>query len=595
MSVPMGVVDNTVDNVHRFFRMVDGRYWKQIESFYKYRDPVKTPHQHYELYYASLGAIKNSTLVDTKLKMNAGKLLERLLYEEFITMFTGLLGKHEEKSAQSSVRGLYLGVASALSAKSTVSKGNQGASSSSQTKSSTALSSTSTSTSSDKNVTRKRKPPTKDSSRKSSKSDFLATKRIKEPWHSLIEVALLRYDGWNEDLPDMDAIAPTDESLERRNLYKIALHHLHGAVEQQARPNFDRAHCLDYKDAFVALSGVWNTFSASANNMFGQSATREVKVLCYKDDMDERDSDLEKLCKVLLEVKTLDQMLNALYILIKDLPSYRGIFQALETLITNIIRPLHGSRAPSEAECLFLWTSLFQRGLPLDSLMCMHLGEQGCAAFALSKSKLADVFETNTSPRKCDGLMTVGRIEVGNLECKRVGASKTEVACQLRKNIKINKSILLQLEEYGLECPLLLSIHGTSAIVFRVRKWKDIWVAGKGANTIVLPTTEDEIRLFLEDTVHNLANLIDHYDDYATDAHRKYQQYQYRKKSEVEEEVASSIPKSVSETLEWEQVVLHTPTKSVKKASKQPRPLLEKLKQVQDETEPFSSDEDDKD
>lgn len=66
----------------------------------------------------------------------------------------------------------------------------------------------------------------------------------------------------------------------------------------------------------------------------------------------------------------------------------------------------------------------------------------------------------NTSPRKCDGLMTVGPIEVGNLECKHAGASKVEVACQFRKNIKINKSILLQLEEYDLECPLLLSIHG---------------------------------------------------------------------------------------------------------------------------------------
>lgn len=123
------------------------------------------------------------------------------------------------------------------------------------------------------------------------------------------------------------------------------------------------------------------------------------------------------------------------------------------------------------------------------------------------------------------------------MECKRVGASKAEVACQFRKNIKINKSILLQLEEYDLECPLLLSIHGEikknrksptaffphrevvlilnlhvtlgmSAIVFRVRKWKDIWVAGKGAATIVLPTTEDEFRLFLEDTVHDLCNLI---------------------------------------------------------------------------------------
>ncbi|KAF9313658.1 hypothetical protein BG003_004938 [Podila horticola] len=505
MSVPMGVVDNNVDSVHRFFRLVDGRYWKQVESFYKYRDPAKTPHQHYEYYHASLDTIKNSTLVDTKLKAYAGKLLERLLYDEFIATFTGLLGKHEEKSAQSS------------------------------------------------------------------------------------------YDGWHEDLPDLDAVIPTNESQERRNMYRIALQHLHDAVEQQARPNFDRAHCLNYKDAFVALSGVWNTFSATANSMFGQSATNEVKALCYKDDMDERDSNIEKLAKALLQAKTLNQMLNMLYTLMNDSPPYRGILQALETLIINIIRPLHGSRSPSEAECLFLWTSLFQRGLPLDSRMCMHLGEQGCAASALSKSKLAEVFETNTSPRKCDGLMTVGPIEVGNLECKRVGASKAEVACQLRKNIKINKSILLQLEEYGLECPLLLSIHGMSAIVFRVRKWKDIWVAGKGATTIVLPTTEDEFKMFMEDTVHDLANLIDHYNDYAVDAHRKYQQYQYRKKSEVEEEVASSVPKCVSETLEWEQVVLHTPTKGAKKVNKHPRPLLEKLKQVQDEMESSSSDEIDKD
>lgn len=59
--------------------------------------------------------------------------------------------------------------------------------------------------------------------------------------------------------------------------------------------------------------------------------------------------------------------------------------------------------------------------------------------------------------------------------------------------------------------------------------------------------------------------------------------------------MASSVPKCVSETLEWEQVVLHTPTKGAKKVNKHPRPLLEKLKQVQDEMESSSSDEIDKD
>ncbi|KAF9559905.1 hypothetical protein EC968_006409 [Mortierella alpina] len=51
-------------------------------------------------------------------------------------------------------------------------------------------------------------------------------------------------------------------------------------------------------------------------------------------------------------------------------------------------------------------------------------------------------------------------IEVGNIEAKRSSATKFEVMSQLRKNIKINKSILLQLEKYdAIECPPLLSIH----------------------------------------------------------------------------------------------------------------------------------------
>lgn len=94
-------------------------------------------------------------------------------------------------------------------------------------------------------------------------------------------------------------------------------------------------------------------------------------------------------------------------------------------------------------------------------------GEQGCSASALSKFKLADAFETGTIPRKCDRLLNVGSVEVGSFECKRAGASRQEVACQLRENIEINKIILLELEKYGLECPPLLSIYGKKRILSR--------------------------------------------------------------------------------------------------------------------------------
>ena len=47
-----------------------------------------------------------------------------------------------------------------------------------------------------------------------------------------------------------------------------------------------------------------------------------------------------------------------------------------------------------------------------------------------------------------------------------------------------------------------------SAIVFRVRRSHDIWVAGKASHTIVLPSSLDELILFLGDPVHRLVKLL---------------------------------------------------------------------------------------
>lgn len=80
------------------------------------------------------------------------------------------------------------------------------------------------------------------------------------------------------------------------------------------------------------MSGIWNTFSACANSMFGPSATDEVKALCYMDSMDQRDGGVEHFIQGLLQLKTLDHMLHRIYKLINDQPDYRGFLQALEML-----------------------------------------------------------------------------------------------------------------------------------------------------------------------------------------------------------------------------------------------------------------------
>ncbi|KAF8940728.1 hypothetical protein BGZ58_005056 [Dissophora ornata] len=200
--------------------------------------------------------------------------------------------------------------------------------------------------------------------------------------------------------------------------------------------------------------------------------------------MDEEDSGLVAIMEHLLLEQNLDQILEETYHLQVSQPSYRQMMGVLQII-----------------------------------------GEQGCSASALSKSRLADVFEMGTLPQKCDGLLKVGSVEVGNFEYNRVGASSQEVACQLRENIKINKSM--------------------SAIIFRVRKWRDIWVAGKASIGIVLPSTYSEFRLFLRHSIYRLDNLLNHYHEYGAHVDQVLQEYQYREMSEDEEEAVFSSPYGV--------------------------------------------------
>jgi hypothetical protein len=45
------------------------------------------------------------------------------------------------------------------------------------------------------------------------------------------------------------------------------------------------------------------------------------------------------------------------------------------------------------------------------------------------------------------------------------------------------------------------------AVVFGIRKWQDIWVAGKASRTIVIPSNLHELSMFLLDPVHQVADL----------------------------------------------------------------------------------------
>ncbi|KAF9158699.1 hypothetical protein BGX20_003261, partial [Mortierella sp. AD010] len=99
------------------------------------------------------------------------------------------------------------------------------------------------------------------------------------------------------------------------------------------------------------------------------------------------------------------------------------------------------------------------------------------------------------------------------------------------------------------------------ALVFKIKRYEDIWVAGKAYDSIVLPTTVPEFQLFLKDAAHTLFRLLDDYYDYAKKVVAK-ELYDYQQRAQAQEDFASLVDPPVTRILDWEKVVLHSPSKS---------------------------------
>ncbi|KAF9153937.1 hypothetical protein BGX20_004803, partial [Mortierella sp. AD010] len=363
------------------------------------------------------------------------------------------------------------------------------------------------------------------------------------------------------DLPPVSSlIQPTIASPLREKLYYHAVETLHKAIDLKDYNS------ILWKEEFVILSGIWSLFSSKSSDLFDSAVTAEAMAFCYMTDLETRNDSITPIIQSLMSLVVEDmsrehteKMLDVTYDLQAKYPESRNFIKVLEIILKNIIKPLHGQNSPSEADAILVWASIFRDGLPLNTLLDLCLGEQGCSAANLSKSQLANIFNVETTVRKCDCILKVGKIEVGNFEAKRRTASQVDVMAQRLKNIKINKSIALEMEKLGMECPPLLNIHGTSASVFRVRKFRDIWVAGKACSAIVLPTTFEEIPFFLEEPVYILFNLLNHYNEYAKLASKKQKHFFYRKKEEIQDVVRTETENE--KTLEWDRVVFHTPSR----------------------------------
>ncbi|KAG0305425.1 hypothetical protein BGZ98_004158 [Dissophora globulifera] len=280
--------------------------------------------------------------------------------------------------------------------------------------------------------------------------------------------------------------------------------------------------------------------------MFGTRATQAALRSLRVQILDENYNELSEITPSLLEAgRTAKDLLEAPYDLESKYPERRRMMRVLQTILLNIIKSLHGAMAPSEIDGLIVWAFIFR-------------DEQGCAAAALSKCELSEVFDTGTTTRKCYCILGVAGLQVGNMEAKKARASPQEFALQLRKNLKIYKSIKLDMDAYGVGCPPLLNIHAA------------------------------EFRIFVQRSAYTLFRLLNEYDNYARQVIVAKEAHDYEQKAKAQEQYVALDPLLVSETLEWNKVVLHTsskapPTKAQRAALL--RRSQEEIQEQDDETE----------
>ncbi|KAF9579038.1 hypothetical protein BGW38_004880, partial [Lunasporangiospora selenospora] len=335
--------------------------------------------------------------------------------------------------------------------------------------------------------------------------------RLQDPWHDLADIAV--------HLETKD----TEMDPERKILYGLACRHLKEAklaserkaankgaklTSQQKQTNKDM--CLLFRDAFVALSGVINLYSPATKKALSPSDCLEAKRLCLIPELENKDEDFTKLLDSLKTAKTrkLTAVLEDVYSWLGSKPLYRLFLLVLRNIIENLLNPHHGDNKPSESDALLIWGSILKDGRPKGTPFTFYLDEQGSSATRVSKNKLGYALNTGCVTRKCDCTLSVGKTQFGNGEAKRASTTPVDVKVQLRKNIKIARSVMLELNKYGLDCPPQLSLHGLQADVFRVEPWKGVYVAAPACDPIVLPNTEAAWNPFIENTAHHLKNLL---------------------------------------------------------------------------------------
>ncbi|KAG0249292.1 hypothetical protein BGZ95_007594, partial [Linnemannia exigua] len=138
--------------------------------------------------------------------------------------------------------------------------------------------------------------------------------------------------GFFDVLPDLGSEVPGDVSENRQTLYRMALSRLHDGSDDMRYPSSDSN--VPLKDAFVALSGIWNMFSMEANKEFNDHLT-EGRRLCLRKELEVPDEAFASLIEPLVSMaekgSAIDDLIEKVYELQAISSEFRRSLDALKT------------------------------------------------------------------------------------------------------------------------------------------------------------------------------------------------------------------------------------------------------------------------
>ncbi|KAF9117519.1 hypothetical protein BGW39_002097 [Mortierella sp. 14UC] len=166
-----------------------------------------------------------------------------------------------------------------------------------------------------------------------------------------------------------------------------------------------------------------------------------------------------------------------------------------------IENPPFGSAAPSENDCLQLWSYVF--GTIVDKVT-IHSGEKILdASKVLRQQQASEYGDVSDTGRKVDLIFMYKDIELSNLEFKRTDISSRNIALQCRKNVRLGRCLQEAHATYGFKDASVImgDVAGFVGLFYQVKPMREVSIAGKtSASMVYLPTTSGALEAFLEGT-----------------------------------------------------------------------------------------------